>query len=279
MSNVQVFHPHIVNGRFELSPASWFFYIDTVRMSAAYENLNEQHASKKATSELAGEIFALNGNLVTKWDASEVSKWLVTIGYNDLVPLFHQSNINGAALTRLDDRLLKEIGVLNVGTRLQFLNEVIRIQAISRAEWRNHIVWTGEEYRPPCCCFMLPWSFPCCCAEEICCGKRAQYTLTNGRLNILRTLRPWCGILTTMCFGWGIVSDNIDLTLINDIDCAASTHCMGDPLGFVSIQSFDGTSHTLHLASSEVQKVTATLNNAKEEAVVTTQILSPPVDL
>lgn len=244
----------------------------------AYENLNEQHASKKASAELAGESFALNGNLVTKWDASEVSKWLVAIGYNDLVPLFHQSNINGAALTRLDDRLLKEIGVLNVGTRLQFLNEVVRIQAISRSEWRNHVLWTGEEYRPNCCCFLLPWSFPFCCAEDLCCGKRAAYTLTNGRLNILRTIRPWCWMLC-MCTGFGIVSDNVDLTLISDIDCVASTHCTGDPLGFVQISSFDGSTHSLLLPSTEVQKVTSIINNAKEEAVVAVQILSPPVDL
>lgn len=246
-------------------------------MLHSYENLSENVASKKAESEMAGETFALNGNLVTKWDTSEVSKWLVAIGYNDLVPLFHQSNINGSALTRLDDRLLKEIGVLNVGTRLQFLNEIIRIQAISRSEWRNHHVWTAEEYRPNCCCFLLPWSFPFCCCEDTCCGKRAIYTLTNGKLNILKALRPCCWELC--CYGWGIASDNIDLTLINDIDCAAGTHCCGDPLGRVFISSFDGITHELRLPSTECQKVSSIINNTKEEAVITTQILSPPVDL
>lgn len=246
-------------------------------MLNTYENLNEQSASKKATDELAGETFALNGNLVTKWDTSEVSKWLVAIGYNDLVPLFHQSNINGAALTRLDDRLLKEIGVLNVGTRLQFLNEVVRIQAISRSEWRNHVVWTGEQYRPKICCFLLPWSFPFCCCEDFCCGKKDVYTLTNGRLNILKALRPWCWEIC--CVGWGIESDNVDLTLINDVDCAASSDCCGDPAGRVFISSFDGSTHTLTVPSSECQKITAILNNTKEEAVVTMQILAPPVDL
>lgn len=251
-------------------------------MDSKYDSLNEAAAAAKATELLAGQSLSLGGNLVTKWDTNEVSNWLVSIGYNDLVPLFQQSNINGVALSRLDDRLLREIGILNVGTRLQFLNEIVKVQAIARSEWRNHTVWTDSEYRQPCCCFILPWSFPWCCCENSCYGPPAQYTLTNGRVNVLKahSFAPgplrWC---CASCFGYGIISNNTDLTLIHDVDCVASTDKCGDPAGFIIVATMDGNKpQRMCLRSSECQKVTAIMNNIREEAIVTHQTLAPCIE-
>lgn len=250
-------------------------------MNNKYDSLNEQSAAIKANEVLAGQTFSLGGNLVTNWDINEVSNWLVAIGYKDLVPLFHQSNINGVALSRLDDRLLKEIGVLNVGTRLQFLNEVVKVQAIARSQWRNHLVWSDVEYRPNCCYYMCPWSFPCCCLETMCYGPPSTYSLTNGRINVLRakSSAPGVCVLCTACFGYGIASDNTDLTLIHDIDCVGSTSYWGEPPGFVIISTMDGKQSSLKLRSSEVQKVTSIMNNIREEAIVSHQTLTPSIDL
>lgn len=246
-------------------------------MDAKYDSLNEATAANKATEVIAGAALSLGGNLVTKWDTNEVSNWLVAIGFNDLVPLFQRSNINGVALCRLDDRLLKEIGVLNVGTRLQFLNEVVRIQALSRSEWRNHVVWHDVEYRPNCCFFLCPYYYPWCCCEELFYGPPATYALTNGRINVLRATPSYC---CGCCFwGFGIKSDNTDLTLIHDIDCVASTDRFGDPAGSIIISTMDGKQNTLTLRSSEVQKVTSLMNNIREESIVSHQVLIPRVEL
>eukprot|EP00429_Kryptoperidinium_foliaceum_P094599 CAMPEP_0176184108 /NCGR_PEP_ID=MMETSP0121_2-20121125/636_1 /TAXON_ID=160619 /ORGANISM="Kryptoperidinium foliaceum, Strain CCMP 1326" /LENGTH=88 /DNA_ID=CAMNT_0017522455 /DNA_START=412 /DNA_END=678 /DNA_ORIENTATION=- len=80
------------------------------------------------------------------------------------------------------------------------------------------------------------------------------------------------------CFGFGVASDNTDLTLIHDIDCVASTNPWGDPEGKVIVSTMDGKQSVLTLKSSEVQKVTSIMNNIREEAIVAHQILSPSIE-
>lgn len=251
------------------------FYQCKYNMSAAnYDTLDEANAGKKAVDTIAGEALTIGGNLVINWDTTEVSNWLVSIGYQDLVPLFIQSNINGSALSRLDDRTLREIGILNVGTRLQFINEVIKIQAIARSEWRRVVIWTEEEYRPNCCCFMCPFDTPCCCLPACMKKQPDVYTLTNSKVNILHAKWTWCG---EGCCEYGIFSDNIDLTLVHDIDAAASTSSCGDPMGGVILSSMDGKVNRLKVRSSESQKLAAMMNNAKEEAVLVATMHSPAI--
>lgn len=254
-----------------LSSLDRFICQDKRKMSAAYDTLDEANAGKKAVDTIAGETLTIGGNLVIHWDTTEVSNWLVSIGYQDLVPLFIQSNINGSALCRLDDRTLKEIGILNVGTRLQFINEVIKIQAIGRSEWRRVILWTENEYKPNKCCYMLPHDFPCCCLPMGCKSQPDVYTLTNSKINILH------GVWFCCCLNHEIFSDNIDLTLVHDIDAAASTDSCGDPVGAVIISSMDGKVNKLKVRSSEAQKLSAMMNNAKEEAVLIATMHAPAI--
>lgn len=246
------------------------------KISTTLSDLDEFTAAKNATRELAGEIYVMNGTLITKWQVDEVANWLVSIGYNDLVPLFHRANINGLALSRLTDQLLREIGVLNVGTRLQFMNEVLKVQAIARADWRNRVLWAEDEYRPNYCCFFLPYSFPCCCCADMWCGKKDVYTLTNSRINILREKKKW-NTPCTGCCGFMVASDNIDLTLISDIDCGAESSMCGDPSGRVIISLMSGEQKELTLKSSDCQKVAAMFNNVREEAVVSAHLVCPGI--
>lgn len=262
------------------------------------KDLDEMIATKTAVHEMAGEKLTPGGVLVVHWTTAEVANWLVTIGYNDLIPIFHRANINGLALTRLNDNLLREIGVLNVGTRLQFMNEVIKIQAVSRSSWRNTILWKGEEYRPNCCFFLLPWSFPCCCFEDYICGKPSIYSLTNSRLNIINE-KKWCSnggndstdiistifspiclfscCLFSLCTGnHGILlnSTNIDLSLITDLDTHASTSKFGEPSGKILIKSIINST-ILTLKSSECQEVASLINSTRGDAAVVLQLTHP----
>lgn len=246
------------------------------KVSTTIGEMNEHTAEKLATKELAGESYILNGTLITTWQVDEVANWLVSIGYNDLVPVFHRANINGLALSHLNDSLLREIGVANVGTRLQFMNEVLKIQAIARSDWRNRMLWTEVEYRPHYCCFMIPYSFPCCYCADTFCRKSDVYTLTNSRINILHEKKRW-DTPCTGCLGFVIKSDNIDLTLISDIDSGAESSACGDPVGTVIISLLTGEQKELKLKSSDSQKVAAIFNNVREEAVVSGHLVCPGI--
>jgi hypothetical protein len=254
------------------------------------EDLDEINAANSATRLMAGETFATSGVLVTDWDTAEVANWLVSIGYKDLVPIFQRSNINGVALGRLNERLLREMGVLNVGTRLQFMNEVVKVQAISRSAWRNAVVWSDQEYRPNWCFYMCPDMMNCSkTTGGICCLCTSSfcfhgimwtlpevYTLTHGRLNVLTEvyrLNKCC------CPYWAIQSNNMDLAQIIDIDCTASTAHCGDPAGIVEITSLDGKQLKLTLPSHDSQKVTHLLHNIKDDAVITVRLINPGLQM
>lgn len=219
-----------------------------------------------ANAHTAGGGFQSNGKLITRWSVSEVCGWLAQAGYADLVPIFQKHQISGPVLPKLNDAVLKEMGIDIVGKRLLLMNEVIKIQAVARNEWRNQVIWSSAQYREGPCNNLLPYGFPC--ATESCIGRPDMYTLTNSKLNILESKRNcdcpgflWCGVT--------ISSNNIDLSDIVDVDVAASTAAYGDPLGSVMIRDAKGGYYVLALQSSVCQTANAIITNAREEATAT----------
>lgn len=247
------------------------------KITTTLADLDEINAANSATRVMAGNSLFMDGALVTDWDITTVCNWLVHIGYKDLVPIFQRSNINGVALARLNDRLLKEIGVHNVGTRLQFMNEVIKIQAVSRSAWRNNVLWTEEEYRPNWCFYLLPYDFPCCCCtftSEYFCGRPDVYTITHSRLNVISerfVADQLCCFLASR-----VESNNTDLSQIIDVDCFASTANCGEPVGVVKISTLDGSTTKIKVRSSSTQTVTSLLNSVKDESLIAVHLIHPP---
>jgi len=224
-------------------------------------------ASAAATAELADEAFIRGGKLVTNWGYEEVLSWLASHGFRDVVPLFRTSNVNGAVLPKLNDRLLNEMGITNVGVRIRLLNEIVKIQVIARSEWRNQVVWASEQYRPGPCNNTLPLGFPCCFLKECLLGKPDIYTLTNSKLNILAA-KARCKLFCELgCCGHEIRSNNVDLTLVHDIDTSAQTNLLGDPLGHIIVSTLSKEQYKLKLRTSECQKVTQIMSHTREEAV------------
>ncbi|KAJ1381840.1 hypothetical protein B484DRAFT_460299, partial [Ochromonadaceae sp. CCMP2298] len=222
---------------------------------------DEAHAEAQKNMGLAG----LNGGkLVLKWDVNEVCNWLNVIGFGHLSAQFKQHAISGPALSKLNDGLLKEMGLDIVGHRILLIVEVVKIQAIARSEWRNTVIWASAEYRAGPCNGSLPYNFPC--HFEACIGRPDMYTLTNAKFNIMRSKKS-VNIPGFGCCGFQISSENIDLKDITDCDNNAATALMGDPPGQVILNSTTGNAR-LTLKSSECQKVTTIVMNAKEEAVI-----------
>jgi hypothetical protein len=171
-------------------------------------------------------------------------------------------------LPKLNDRLLNEMGITNVGVRIRLLNEIVKIQVIARSEWRNHVVWASEQYRPGPCNNTLTLGFPLCCLNDCILGKPDIYTLTNSKLNILAS-RARCKVLCVgcACCGREIRSNNVDLVLVHDIDTAASTNILGDPLGNVLVSTLSKEMYKLKLRTSECSHVTMLMSSTREEAV------------
>ena len=220
---------------------------------------------------------AANGAQIMNWDNRDVSTWLASIGYKDLIPIFQHSNVNGMVLSKLGDRLLKEMGVNNVGTRVQLMVEVLKIQAAGRAQWRNEALWSDVEYRPGPCNDTLPLGFPtCCCCADLCYGKAHLYTLTNSRLHVVSSHRIVYPLLpcSVCCCLFHTNVKNLDMSMVQEIDAEFSNSCCGDPQGRVRLTANDGSKVKLNLRSSECQTVSKIMNDAKEEAGIMANFLA-----
>lgn len=226
--------------------------------------LNEERGVALATAQVAqiGGFHNPTGKLVTKWDIHEVCSWLRSAGFDDVVHCFEKHQISGPVLPKLTDAILKEIGVEIVGRRVLLMNEICKVQALARSEWRNSALWSATQYREGPCNNVLPYGWPFAC--ESCTGLPDNYTLTNSKLNITRNEKN-CNTPCTGFCGFTIHSDNIDLSDITDVDVQAMTSAWGDKAGFLMVSSRTGYNR-LVLKSSECQKAAMLITNAKEEA-------------
>lgn len=205
------------------------------------------------------------GKLVTKWDVQEVCEWLQTAGFGDLSPIFQKHQVSGIVLSKLNDPLLKEMGIDVIGKRLLLMVEVVKIQAIARTEYRNEVIWSAMEYREGPCNNSLPFGWPFAC--ESCVGLPGQYSLTNSKLNISQYQKN-CNMPGFGFCGFSVIADNYDLSDITDVDVIASSAAFGEKAGFVTINSTVKCVR-LTLKSSECQTACMLITNAKEEAATT----------
>jgi len=209
--------------------------------------------------------FNNGGRLVFNWMNEDVVAWLNEIGFSDMSGIFKHHAVVGAVLSRFNDKTLKEMGIANVGRRLLLLKEIIKVQALSRTQWRNTVLWASEQYRPGPCNNMLPFNFPLCCESFT--GIPDMYRVTNSKINITSMRKNINTPCTAFC-GYHMHSSNTDLTILKDIDAMGSTGICGEPLGAVIFTDDFFRRDMLFLRSSECQKVTAIITNAKEEAVI-----------
>jgi hypothetical protein len=227
--------------------------------------LNEHVGTAAAAAHVAAAAGFHNpsGKMITKWEVSEVCAWLNSAGFGDMSPIFQKHQISGPVLPKLNDAVLREMGVEIVGRRVLLMNEICKVQAMARAEWRNHVVWANPQYREGPCNGTLPFGFPFSC--DSCVGLPNMYTLTNSKLNITRAEKNLNTPCTGFC-GFTIHSDNIDLSDVTDVDVRAATAAFGDPTGVLVVSTRQGNCYLLQLRSSECQKTSMLLTNAKEEA-------------
>jgi hypothetical protein len=137
--------------------------------------------------------------------------------------------------------------------------------------WRREVIWEGVEHRAPCC-LCLPYGFPCCC--RCCIGFPSSYRLSNSRLSVISRDGLCMGIIAPM-----IITDNMDLGLVTDMDLVTYTPCIAQCCcGFfsryadktiaraqVSVSSLEGIKN-LHLSKRAAIEVAAKLFASVEES-------------
>jgi len=160
---------------------------------------DDDNAATNITAE--ANNLTINGKMVLKWDVVEVLQWLNMSGFGDFKPNFEHHCINGSVISRLNDNLLKEMGIDNVGRRLLLQNEIQKVQVVARQQWRSTILWASEEFRMGPCFNMLPYGFPCCFAA--CVGKPSIYKLTNAKLNLTQNTKI-CNYPFMECCGFSM---------------------------------------------------------------------------
>ena len=72
---------------------------------------------------------------------SAVRDWLKAIGLGQYADAFEANDIDMELLSRLDDQLLKDIGVSSAGHRLRIRNAVAKLATDSTAEPRRVPSW------------------------------------------------------------------------------------------------------------------------------------------
>lgn len=232
-------------------------------MAAKATVLTDDHGIATATHVL-GAGFSNGGKMVTKWSVEEVTAWLCDLGFTSAATAFRQHNIDGPLLSKLTENLLKEMGMTIIGQRLLLLNEIVKIQAISRTQWRNTVIWTGEQFRPGPCNNLLPYNFPCHC--EPCITRPDIYKLTNSKVNVL-TVQKKCETPCTAWCGFNMYSNNIDLTSLKKVDGQGQTVCCGEAPGLLMLVADNGVTTYWAMPTTQVQSTISLINNAKDEAL------------
>ena len=184
------------------------------------------------------------------------------MGFPRIAENFVRHKVDGALLSEIGKAELVQMGVLVVGDRMLFIQEIRRIQKMARQAEMNKVLWKGHEYRRAPCADMLPYKFPCCC----CYGPPEEYTLKAGKLQMKVTdfEIPFCG---TLC-GYIEALNNTDLTNIRDVDSFRVQPCILDctetAQASVSITLDDASQLQLILKGDECDKVVDEILEAVE---------------
>jgi hypothetical protein len=84
---------------------------------------------------------------IAQWDEKQVAQWVATLGkLAPFAPLFEQHQIEGPLFMRLDDGMLREMGINLIGPRARLLEELSRLKAQQRRVRRETSIWESDQY-------------------------------------------------------------------------------------------------------------------------------------
>mmetsp|Transcript_2511 Transcript_2511/g.3351 ORF Transcript_2511/g.3351 Transcript_2511/m.3351 type:complete len:231 (-) Transcript_2511:273-965(-) len=173
------------------------------------------------------------------WDEDKLGSFFTSRGLGAYAPALQRHRITGRLAPSLTDDDLKEIGVNVVGDRLMAKHHLKELSRRARFMKRIEALWEGEErlYFSEC-----DQTFSTC--GGFCPADPSTYKLTTNHLKVKKVLPVRCGPFPLCCFGASYVSNNIDLSKVDDVDvmgipapCIHRTCCCASGKDIVEVES------------------------------------------
>jgi len=169
---------------------------------------------------------------MSDWTTDQVVNWLNDKQLSQFEEQFRAHQITGAHLPTLTVPDLKDMGVNQVGPRKDLLKSLTKCKRAARNARRNVLLWEGEEerYERPCdCC--IDYCSSCCMPDP-----RDKYKLTASALSVSDRIYPY-GKLLSCCCGKRKEMNNVDLSMITDVDTSSAEGCCctGRDIVFVKV--------------------------------------------
>lgn len=173
------------------------------------------------------------------WDEDKLGNFFRRRNLGQYCEALKQHKITGQIAPLLTDDDLKEMGVNVVGDRLMFKRYLKDLSSRERFNKRIESLWEGEERIFFSDCDKSFWTlggfFPI---------DPSTYKLTTNHLKVKKVRPVRCGPIRLCCFGASYVSNNIDLSKVDDVDvfhtpapCFHRTCCCSHGKDMVEVES------------------------------------------
>lgn len=174
-----------------------------------------------------------------EWDEEKLGNYFRRRGLGSYCETLKQHKITGRVVPLLSDSDLKEMGVNVVGDRLMFKRHLKELSSCERFNRRIESLWEGEERIFFSDCDKSIWTlggfFPV---------DPSTYKLTTNHLKVKKVQPVRCGPVRLCCFGVSYVSNNIDLSKVDDVDvfhtpapCIHRSFCCSKGKDLVEVES------------------------------------------
>jgi len=240
------------------SNASSFFWVEQHSISHKYDDratsprsldsppipqktINKMEISSSKYKAMTGTYDATNKELSDfhTWDENKLADFFRKRGLGAYSEMLKKHKITGSLAPLLHDDDLKEMGVHIVGDRLMFKRYIRDLSKRERFHRRNEPLWEGQErlFFSECdkSCMTCFGFFP---------ADPSTYKLTTNHLKVKRVNPVRCGPIPLCCFGASYVSNNIDLSKVDDVDvfhtpapCCHRTCCCSSGKDLVEVES------------------------------------------
>lgn len=174
-----------------------------------------------------------------KWDEDKLGNFFRRKGLGDYCAVLKTHKITGELAPQLSDNDLKEMGIGIVGDRLMFKHHLKDLSRRERFNKRIEALWEGEER-----IFFSEWDKNLWTLWGFCPVDPSTYKLTTNHLKVKRVRPVRCGPVRLCCFGASYVSNNIDLSKVDDVDvmgipapCMQHTCCCARGKDLVEVES------------------------------------------
>jgi hypothetical protein len=205
------------------------------------------------------------------WDVPKLAEFFRNKGLGQYSDTLIKHKITGPLAPLLSDDDLKDMGINVIGDRLMFRHYIKQLSRHDRFNSRVKPIWEGEE--------RLFYS-ECDKGCSTCCGfcpiDPSTYKLTASHLRVNKVQHPRCGPIILCCFGATYISNNIDLSKVDDVDvtgnpapCMQRMCCCASGKDIVEVESrFNNNDGKvfLKLRQGEGENVTNLILNQVEEA-------------